>query len=434
MFTERITLADACVAVVDCEHKTAPEDPTGRAWSIGTPAMRDGRIDYGATKRISLDTYEGWTRRLRPEEGDLILAREAPVGPVVRVPPDRMVALGQRTVLLRPDPSIVDSRYLHFLLLSPEMQHSLRSMSEGSTVPHLNVADVRNFPLPPLPPLPEQRAIAEVLGALDDKIELNERMNATLDGMARALFKSWFVDFDPVRAKAEGRQPSHMDAATAALFPAAFEDSTLGPIPAGWRVVPLSDLCTTQYGYTASASKERVGPHFLRVTDINKKNWVDWSLVPYCPFEEGLEKYRLKPGDILVARMADPGKSALVDRPVDAVFASYLVRLKTPDRATSSTVFGFLKSELYAAYTEGHSGGSVQKNMNAKVIVGARLAWPPHAVLEAWDRQLRPLRDLTSANVEESSTLAELRDTLLPKLISGELRVGGAARAVEVAG
>ena len=122
-----------------------------------------------------------------------------------------------------------------------------------------------------LAPFSEQRTIARILGTLDDKIELNRRMNETLEAVARALFKSWFVDFDPVRAKAEGRDPA-LPKHIADLFPGSFEDSDLGAIPEGWKVKQLSDLCSTQYGYTASAADEPVGPKFLRVTDINKHN------------------------------------------------------------------------------------------------------------------------------------------------------------------
>jgi type I restriction enzyme S subunit len=148
--------------------------------------MRDGRIDWSLAKRISESTYEIWTRRLVPQPGDVILAREAPVGAAVRVPESSRVALGQRTVLLRPDPSKIEARFLYFLLLSAEMQSVILSKAEGSTVPHLNVADVRRLPIPPLPARGEQRAIAEILGALDDKIESNRRLIATSEAILEA--------------------------------------------------------------------------------------------------------------------------------------------------------------------------------------------------------------------------------------------------------
>jgi type I restriction enzyme S subunit len=206
----------------------------------------------------------------------------------------------------------------------------------------------------------------------------------------------------------------------------------LGEIPEGWEVKKLSDLCSTQYGYTASAVNEPVGPKFLRVTDINKRNWIEWGDVPYCKIEpEARASYALQLGDLVVARMADPGKSAIIEEDIDAVFASYLVRLKTPSLAHSYYVYGFLKSDLYAEYAEGAKSGSVQANMNAKVIVGASLVAPPRAVLDAFLREVLPLRQRLVANVRESRTLAALRDALLPKLISGEIRVKDAERFLE---
>jgi type I restriction enzyme S subunit len=288
-----------------------------------------------------------------------------------------------------------------------------------------------------LPSKPEQRAIAAILGALDDKIELNRRMNETLEAMARAIFKSWFVDFDPVRAKMDGRwrrgqSLPGLPAELYDLFPDSFEDSQLGKIPKGWVVKRLSDLCSTQYGYTASAVDEPVGPKFLRVTDINKGNWIEWGDVPHCEIEpDARASYALRLGDVVVARMADPGKSAIIEEDIDAVFASYLVRLKTPSLAHSYYVYGFLKSDSYVEYAEGAKSGSVQANMNAKVIVGASLTVPPKAVLDAFLRAVLPLRERLVGNVREYRTLAAIRDALLPKLISGEIRVGEIGDSME---
>jgi type I restriction enzyme S subunit len=293
---------------------------------------------------------------------------------------------------------------------------------------HVTKHDLENIEAA-YPDLTEQHTIAHILGTLDDKIELNRRMNETLEAMARALFKSWFVDFDPIRAKANGRDPG-LPKQIADLFPDSFEDSELGEIPKGWRVDKLSDLCSTQYGYTASAVDEPIGPKFLRVTDINKRNWIDWGNVPHCAVNPGTRaSYALEVGDLVVARMADPGKSAIIEEEIDVVFASYLVRLKTRSLAYSYYVYGFLKSDLYADYAEGAKSGSVQANMNAKVIVGTSLAVPPEYVIQQFFKAVLPLRRRLVANVRDSRTLTELRDTLLPKLITGELRVGDQLRA-----
>lgn len=305
------------------------------------------------------------------------------------------------------------------------------SCNDKSSVPGVNRNHLHMLPVR-LPPLDQQREIAHILGSLDDKIALNRKMNRTLEAMARALFKSWFVDFDPVRARAEGRTPTGMDADTAALFPNAFEDSPLGQVPKGWRVSVLADLCTTQYGYTARATNEPVGPKFLRVMDINKQPWIEWPSVPHSLISDTeYARYRLSPGDIVVARMADPGKSAIIEDDVEAVFASYLVRLKCASFAMAEYIYGYLQSPQYAEYSAGAKSGSVQANMNAKVITGARLVVPPVSLVDAFCRAVLPMRKRIGSNVRETGILAATRDALLPRLMNGDIPI---AFQSEVAG
>jgi type I restriction enzyme S subunit len=275
-----------------------------------------------------------------------------------------------------------------------------------------------------LPSLEEQERIIRLPFAIDNELRLLKRMSHGLERFAGSLFKSWFIDFGPVLAKAEGKKPFGMDDETAALFPDSFEDSELGEIPKGWRVCRLSDISSTQYGYTASAIEEPVGPHLLRVTDINKQDWIDWDSVPYCVApDKDIAKYRLEVGDIVVARMADPGKSAIVDSPNNAVFASYLVKLKTHSLRLTYYIYGFLKSRTYQEYSEGAMSGSVQKNMNARVITGACLVLPPDDILDAYLKLVLPARQSIALNLQVSANLSRIRDALLPKLLSGEIRI-----------
>jgi type I restriction enzyme S subunit len=278
----------------------------------------------------------------------------------------------------------------------------LLAIASGSTFPSVSRSDIEGLAIP-VAPLAEQQAISSVLKELDDKIELNRRMNETLESLAQSLFQEWFVA--PAQAG----------------------------LPKGWHEGKVSDLCSTQYGYTARAMEEAVGPKFLRVMDINKQKWTDWSLVPHCSIaDEDKSRYALSVGDILVARMADPGKSAIVEQPIDAVFASYLVRLKTESLAQAYHLYYFLKSQAYTDYSEGAMSGSVQANMNAKVIVAAELPIPPAPLMEAFLAKVLPLRQRIVANLNESQTLAALRDALLPKLLSGEIRVKSAQRRLEI--
>jgi type I restriction enzyme S subunit len=208
------------------------------------------------------------------------------------------------------------------------------------------------------------------------------------------------------------------------LFPDRLVPCELGDIPEGWEIKKLSTLCTVQYGYTANAVQKPIGPKLLRVTDINKQNWIDWNSVPYCSISDlEKEKYSLKIGDIVVARMADPGKSAIIEEELNAVFASYLVRLKTDSLSMAYYLYGFLKSDLYKRHITETSTGSVQPSMNAKVIVGVDLPVPPFNVLNNYLSILLPLRRNIIANLHGCHTLSELRDVLISELFSDKLRI-----------
>ena len=420
-------LDEVCSGIFDCPHSTPALAAEG-AFLARSQDILSGIFRFATAARVSEETYRERTARAEPGYGDLLYSREGTYfGIAAEVPKDARVCLGQRMVLLRPDAKRVSFRFLRYWLNSPVLAAHIHGHRDGTVAERLNLPTIRALPVP-VAPMTHQTAIAVVLGDLDDKIELNRRMNETLDTMACTIFKSWFVDFDPVHAKAEGRQPSGMDAPTAALFPNSFEDSPLGTIPKRWKLAKLSNLCTTQYGYTASATEESHGPKLLRVTDINKNNWIEWDRVPYCQIGEADKRgYVLAVGDIVVARMADPGKSAIIEDDVDAIFASYLVRLKTSSLATAYYVYGFLKSRTYEKYSESARSGSVQANMNAKVIVAADLLVPPDNLIERYAAVAQSLRQRIAANVRESSRLAAARETLLPKLVSGEFLPAGAA-------
>jgi len=393
----------------------------------GTPSTKDGSNFNGSIPWLTPKDLSGYpyryishgerninekglmssSARLLPE-GAVLLTTRAPVGYVAIASNSVTTNQGFKSLVLQEG---FHPEFIYYLLKSKT--DLLKAHASGTTFGELSGTTLKGLRFM-FPPLPKQCAIAAVLSSLDDKIELNRQMNQTLEVMAQAIFKSWFVDFEPFRDKG-------------------MEELPLGEIPKGWNTDKLSKLCSTQYGYTASANDEPVGPHLLRVTDINKQNWIEWTSVPYCQIEEqDKPKYTLDVGDIVVARMADPGKSAIIEQPIDAVFASYLVRLKTESLAYAYYVYGFLKSRAYAEYSEGAMGGSsVQKSMNAKVIVDTDLVIPPRKALEAFLDYILPLRGRLVANVEQAANLAAIRDTLLPKLLSGEIRIKDAEKFVE---
>ncbi|MCY4170617.1 MAG: restriction endonuclease subunit S [Bacteroidetes bacterium] len=316
----------------------------------------------------------------------------------------------------------IDSRFLYYVFT--QLGAELDSRGGGGSI-YTNVSKGRFSDIEITIPvdLSEQRAIAYILGSLDDKIELNRRMNKTLEEMAQALFKSWFVDFEPVRAKMEGRDtglPKHIDD----MFPDRLVNSVLGEIPEGWEVTTLGEMSSKpQYGYTASATPEPKGPKFLRITDINKSFWISWNQVPHCQISsDEFVKYRLQEGDLLIARMADPGHCILVEEDINGVFASYLIRFRPIKKFHRHFLQYWSRSVLYWQLVRTTSVGTTRKSLNARALSSFKLTIPPDCIAEIFQSIVSSYRSQVLSHANQISLLSRIRDTLLPKLISGEIR------------
>ena len=297
-----------------------------------------------------------------------------------------------------------DPRWVSYLL----MVQGFGGRSGAAAVPGVNRNVLHGLPVL-RPPLDTQRKIAAALSAYDDLVENNTRRIQALEEIAQAIYREWFVEF---------RFPGHE------VVPLAKSD--LGPIPKGWRVARLADCVSTQYGYTESATSEQVGPKFLRGMDINKTSYIDWSQVPYCRISDSdLEKYRLSRGDVVIIRMADPGKVGIIEAHVDAVFASYLVRLRPIDEDVLRPyfLFHYLTSDRYQSFVVGASTGTTRRSVSAKVMTGVPLALPPLQIQDSFVDQVGAMRDLIRALLETNANLRATRDFLLPHLLSGKVDV-----------
>lgn len=312
---------------------------------------------------------------------------------------DRPFAVGaDGTQILRPSDDW-DIRYFYYCLLTT----SVEQFGYQRHFKYLKEAVI------PWRQLDEQRQIASVLSTYDDLIENNARRIQILEEIAQAIYRDWFVEF---------RYPGHENEALV--------ESEVGQVPSGWATPLLSDLVTTQYGYTESTSAEPIGPRFLRGMDMNKTSYIDWSQVPYCPISaEDLEKYRLRVGDILIIRMADPGKVGIVEVDAQAVFASYLVRIRPRDNAAVRPyfLFHYLLSDRYQAYVTGASTGTTRKSVSAKVMTEVRAAIPPATLQTKFEAHVAPIRGLLCSLLQANANLRTTRDLLLPRLMSGEVDV-----------
>lgn len=425
-------LADVCEAVVDCPHSTPVWTDSG-VIVLRNQNIRGGRLDLSTPSYTDEKHYEERTRRIIPQKHDLVITREAPMGEVCLLPAGLRCCLGQRMVLLRVRASAMAPRYLLYALQSPAVQYEiLVNEGTGSTVSNLRIPVLESLPIP-CPPLPEQKRIAHILGTLDDKIELNRRMNATLEGISRAIFKSWFVDFDPVRQKAAGQQPVGMDAQTAALFPDSFEESEIGEVPTGWRVVPLPEII--EVNPTRSLRKGETAP-YLDMANMPTSGHTPDELIPR-PFGSGT---RFMNGDTLLARITpclENGKTAFIDcLQMDEVAwgSTEFIVLRPHPPLPPEFAYCLARDDGFREFAiQSMTGSSGRQRVPAESLGHFQLARPPAGLCEVFAERLQPYFRRIRAAADESRTLAALRDTLLPKLLSGEVRVPEAQEAVEEA-
>ena len=344
-----------------------------------------------------------------------------------QVAPDVLPArVNQHVAIIRPNPHKLSPHFLRYFLVCPEIQAMLLSWAgSGGTRNALTKGMIESFDVQAPMDVDEQRAIAHILGTLDDKIELNRRMNETLEAMARALFKSWFVDFDPVRAKMEGRDtglPKHL----ADLFPDRLVDSELGEIPEGWRVADIESLCVS---ITSGGTPARKDPTFW------KRGAIPWYKTgelldgPLIDSEEYITETaidnsstKLWPaGTILFALYASPtvGRLGVLAKPGTAnqAVAGLIVK--------SAYGVPFLRRMLIEArgFLRAIAVGAAQQNINQRILKTHRLIAPKIAAARAYSRLMATCDEQQVVIAEESRTLAGLRDALLPKLVSGELRM-----------
>ncbi|GBE48569.1 EcoKI restriction-modification system protein HsdS [bacterium BMS3Bbin12] len=438
------SLREANVTLIDCDHRTPPAAGTGYPY-VAIPQLLAGRVILDGVRRISKEHYLKWTRKAKPRADDVVLSRRCNPGETAVAPSNLEYALGQNLVLLRADGTRIYPAFLRWLVRGPEWWRQIsKFINAGAVFDSLKCGDIPNFELR-IPPLPEQRAIAHVLGTLDDKIELNRRMSETLETMARALFKSWFVDFDPVRAKCRGEPAcspqfgqvpqsgqAHRPAPTKwpqhilDLFPDRLVDSELGEIPEGWEVEGLdriaqflNGLALQKYPPTDNRSLPAIKIAQLRAGNTSGADQASVDLDP---------NYIVEDGDILFSWSGSlecefwaGGRGALNQHLFKVTSATY------PHWLCYLGIHAHLDDFRHIAAGKATTMGHIQRHH----LSNAKLAVPPKPLLRIMDNQLNPIIDSLWRRKLESHTLAALRDTLLPKLISGELRVKDAEKFIE---
>ena len=426
--------------VQDGNHGGNYPTPRDFVESDGIPLLTganivDGFLDIGSSKQISHEKASN-LRVGTAKEGDLLLTHKGTMGKTAIVPPLKtpFVAVNPQITIYRINPSgSLDVRFLRYYFDSPEFQDYLVRISSTSTISTLSITNQKDLEIP-FPSVEWQRQIAHILGTLDDKIELNRKTNETLEAMAKALFKSWFVDFDPVRAKAEGR-PTGLPAEISDLFPDSFEDSELGEIPRGWSVGEIEQILNLQKDSLdpASAPDETFDHYSIPAFDAGK----------YPAKELGSsiksQKFLVGDRDLLVSKLnpsttrvwipfASSGRRAICS-------TEFLV-------CRTSSVFGrafaycLASSDAIVEAMTGLAGGT--SNSHQRIRPSDFLALPccigTEMIRSAFLDVVEPLLGKSLMLRSESRSLSTTRDALLPKLISGEIRIPDAEKMLEEVG
>jgi type I restriction enzyme S subunit len=416
-----IPASEFCASVRDGTHDSPKEVAQGRKL-VTSRHLTTGRLDLSDAYLISEEDFEAINKRSKVDRWDVLISMIGTVGEPCLIKEKPNFAI--KNIGLFKTKSEADGKWLYYFLRSKDAQQSIRAHSRGTTQQYIPLGALREFPILVADDPKEQKAIAAVLGALDDKIELNRRMNATLEAMARALFQSWFVDFDPIRAKLDGREPTGLDPATAALFPNEFEESELGHIPKGWRTCTLCDIAkNVSVTFDFNRAPEMV---FINTGDVLEGDFLHSKRSPHTGLP-GQAKKSIQPDDILFSEIRPANKRyAYVDFDSgDYVVSTKFMIIRGSNEIHPRLLYRILSAketlDEFQVQAESRSGTFPQITFDS--ISHLPIVLAPIEIQSAFQRAVGDWDAQIKVNKQQSRTLASVRDTLLPNLLSGDMRV-----------
>ncbi|MEM8514445.1 type I restriction enzyme S subunit [Massilia sp. MP_M2] len=399
---------------------------------ISAKLIKNGRIvlDADVPRFVDASVYSKWMKTpLRV--GDVIMTSEAPLGELAYLGRDKDWCLGQRLFALRPRQGVIDGRFLYYALQTNRVRDDIFGRATGTTVQGIRQAELRKVKIP-VPSLSDQIQASSILGALDDRITILREANATLEEIAQALFKSWFVDFDPVRAKQGGRAPEGMDNATAALFPDGFDESKLGPVPSGWRLASIEEVVEGVYdGPHATPPEADTGPIFLGIKNLTGSG-IDLTAVRHIHEDQWVQwTRRVVPshGDIVFSYEATLGFFALIPPATRCCLGRRLALIR-PRARNGYGHFWFHQfvAAPFQRLLEKHTiQGATVNRIALKHFPSYAVLNPPDSIKRAFETVVEPIWARIHENQAQCKSLVGIRDTLLPRLISGELLLPEAA-------
>ena len=385
--------------------------------------------DWSDRRYVSHAKYES-LRRSHCLIGDLLFPKVGTIGKVgilTACPDVREYILSTNTMRFRADEAVATADYVYYFFTWSETVNLIHALNSKSVQPVFNFTSLKNFRIT-LPPLAEQKAIAHILGTLDDKIELNRRTNETLEAMARGLFKSWFVDFDPVHAKARGCDTG-LPKPLADLFPDSFVDSELGEIPRGWSVASLSDVCTViDCLHSKKPERKESGRPLLQLSNIRDNGLIDMAdtyFIDEAAYDQWISRMEASEGDCVVTNVGRVGAVAQIPTGFKAALGRNMtgVRCKATFPFPTFIIENLLSEAMRGEMSLKTDSGTILDALNVRNIPRLRFMRASPQVLQRFEQLTRPLRARMEEGLAQSWTLAALRDMLLPKLISGELRI-----------
>ena len=422
-------LDDCLEVLIDYRGKSPPKSVTGIP-VLSAKVVKTTGLLRPIEQTISPDYYPKWMTRGLPRPGDVVMTTEAPMGEVIQLDEETAkFALGQRIVCMRGKAGKLDNTFLRYLLTSPTQQDVLASYATGTTVLGISQKALRSVPIS-FPSFDEQKLIGELLAALDDKIELNRRMNETLERQARALFRDWFVDFGPTRAKQSGA-PAYLAPDLWNLFPATLDAEGK---PEGWAWSIIGDEVDAVGGSTPSTAKAAYWDGDIAWTtpkDLSGLNSLALLETGRKITSEGLAAISsglLPVGTVLMSSRAPVGYLAINQIPV-AINQGYIA-MKCTGRISNWFAYLWAKENMEAILQ--HANGSTFQEISKRNFRPLPVLVADCPVLSAFDDLVRPMFEQIVANDKQSRTLAQTRDLLLPKLMSGEIRVRDAEKFVEL--
>jgi type I restriction enzyme, S subunit len=397
--------------------------------------VRDFYLETEASLKVSKEIFNEFTRRETPRQGDIVFTRVGSYGNSCLTLQDKNFCLGQNTALIRPH---IDPHYLLFCLKSPFVKEQIESSVVGSTQKTISIKSIKDL-LIPIHSTEEIVSISQTLSSLQSKIELNRKTNETLEAMAKALFKSWFVDFDPVRAKAEGR-PTGLPAEISDLFPDSFEDSELGEIPSGWAIETIENIAEViDCLHSKKPEQQEVGKQLLQLNNIEDNGLLNQSqkyIISADDYANWSSRIEVEQGDCVITNVGRVGAVAQIPKGVKAAMGRNMTAIRTkgifpyPTFLLEYLLSAFGREEIRLNIDE----GTILNALNVKNIPRLRFFGSPDSILNAYEKSARPLREAMECSLKENQSLSALRDALLPKLISGEIRIPDAEKMLEEVG